>query len=189
MQSVAGQVQHQLSARSGKPLTLVCAIQLYAGLVRILPYAEQSIEDEWMILLHMQLLTLVQFSDSLQDDHAMLIQQHVTGTMNLPKSSSTSTTSVAGTSYWPKARHSMYDHGRNMYLNVYEQRQAHSLDFREGPITCKTGSRQRTLTHGRVGPKSDHIHGCRSRTNLTILFSLLLWSCIVPAQSVNVDVS
>ena len=45
MQSVAGQVPHQLSERSGKPLTLVCAMHLYAGLVRILQYAEQSIED------------------------------------------------------------------------------------------------------------------------------------------------
>ena len=168
---------------------LWCALCIYMqGLYAFFNMLNRVLRIQWMILLRMQLLSMVQFPDPLQDDHAMLIQQHVPGTMDLPKSNSTSNSSMAGTSYWAKVRHSMYDHGRNMYLNVCEQRQAHSLGFREGPYTCKTGSRKRTLTHGRVGPKSNHVHGCRSRTNLTILFSLLLWSCIVPAQSVNVDV-
>ena len=150
---------------------LWCALYIYTqGLYTFLHMMYRVLRMTWMILLHMQLLIMVQFPDSLQDDHAMLIQQHVTGTMNLPKSSSTSTSSMAGTSYWPKEHSSMNDPGRNMHLDVYEQQQAHSLDFREGSITCKTGSRQRTLTHGRVGPKSDHIHGCRSRTNLTFYF-------------------
>ena len=170
---------------------LRCVLCIYVqGLFTFFTTLNRALRIRRAILLRMQLLlSTVQLPDPLRDDNTMLTQRSVAGAADLPKTSSTSTfCSMAGTSYWTIVSQSMCDHGRNMYLNVCEKHQAHSLSFRKGLYTCKTGSKTRALTHGRVGPKSDHIHGCRPRTSLALLVSLLLWSCSIPAQSVNVDV-